>query len=90
MTLSKPPTATRSLALPSPSGRLIRATQGARVWSPRLASCERRLSTPAAVNRRTGVWTPRFENNSKRCIEDAETPIHSRGCEEPPFTARRA
>mmetsp|Transcript_9878 Transcript_9878/g.29608 ORF Transcript_9878/g.29608 Transcript_9878/m.29608 type:complete len:106 (-) Transcript_9878:112-429(-) len=22
---------------------------------------------------RTGVWTPRFENNSKRCIEDAET-----------------
>ena len=59
------------------------------VWSPRLASCERRLSTPTAVNRRTGVWTPRFENNSKRCIEDVETPIHSRGCEEPPFTARR-
>jgi len=54
MTLSKPPTATRSLALPSPSGRLIRATQGARACGRRASKTTRsaasRTRRPAAFS----------------------------------------
>ena len=54
------------------------------------SSCERRLFTPAAVNRRLCDLDAALRVVFEARRPHARAPIHSRGCGETPFTARKA